>query len=49
MARASRDDLDLEPELEQDAGPEEADQHLFGTDDSHLPSHREELEEVRGR
>ncbi|MCU1474005.1 transcription termination/antitermination protein NusG [Amnibacterium sp.] len=46
MAKSHRDDLDLEPELEQDSGPEEADERLFGTDDSHLPSAQEELEEA---
>ena len=46
MARDPRDDLDLEPEYEQDAGPEEADPALDFTDDSHLPSAREELEQA---
>jgi transcription termination/antitermination protein NusG len=46
VVKSHRDDLDLEPELEQDAGPEEADQHRFGADDSHLPSESEELEEA---
>ena len=46
MAKSHRDDLDLEPELEQDAGPEEADQQLWATDDSHRPSAAEELEEA---
>jgi transcriptional antiterminator NusG len=41
-----RDDLDLEPEYEQDAGPEEADPALNFTDDSHLPSAQEELEQA---
>ena len=46
MARSPRDDLDLEPEYEQDAGPEEADPALDLTDDSHLPSAQEELEQA---
>ncbi|HEV7622833.1 MAG TPA: transcription termination/antitermination NusG family protein, partial [Amnibacterium sp.] len=46
MAKSHRDDLDLEPELEQDSGPEEADERRFGADDSHLPSAQEELEEA---
>ena len=46
MAKSHRDDLDLDPELEQDSGPEEADQHLFAADDSHLPSAQEELEQA---
>jgi transcriptional antiterminator NusG len=46
VAKSHRDDLDLEPELEQDAGPEEADQHRWAADDSHLPSAAEELEEA---
>ncbi|RIX26414.1 transcription termination/antitermination protein NusG [Amnibacterium setariae] len=46
MARDPRDDLDLEPEYEQDAGPEEADPALDFTDDSHLPSAQEELAEA---
>jgi transcriptional antiterminator NusG len=46
LAKSHRDDLDLEPELEQDAGPEEADQDLWATDDSHRPSAAEVLEEA---
>ncbi|MGN6742852.1 MAG: transcription termination/antitermination protein NusG [Amnibacterium sp.] len=46
MAKSHRDDLDLEPELEQDSGPEEADQRQWAVDDSHLPSAQEELEEA---
>jgi transcriptional antiterminator NusG len=43
VAKSPRDDLDLDPEYEQDAGPEEADPALAFTDDSHLPSEQEEL------
>jgi transcriptional antiterminator NusG len=46
VAKSPRDDLDLEPEYEQDAGPEEADPALNFTDDSHLPSAQEELEQA---
>jgi transcriptional antiterminator NusG len=46
VAKSHRDDLDLEPELEQDAGPEEADQHRWADDDSHLPSAAEQLEQA---
>ncbi|MDQ1512358.1 MAG: transcription termination/antitermination protein NusG [Microbacteriaceae bacterium] len=46
MAKSHRDDLDLEPELEQDAGPEEADQDRWAADDSHRPSDAEVLEEA---
>jgi transcriptional antiterminator NusG len=46
VAKSHRDDLDLEPELEQDSGPEEADQNRWGADDSHLPSAQEQLEEA---
>jgi transcriptional antiterminator NusG len=46
VAKSPRDDLDLEPEYEQDAGPEEADPALDFTDDSHIPSAQEELEEA---
>lgn len=48
VPRDPRDDLDLEPEYEQDAGPEEADPALAFTDDSHLPSAQEELEQATG-
>jgi len=48
VPRDPRDDLDLEPEYEQDAGPEEADPALAFTDDSHLPSAQEELEQAVG-
>ena len=44
VPRDPRDDLDLEPEYEQEAGPEEADPSLAFTDDSHLPSRAEQLE-----
>jgi len=46
VPRDPRDDLDLEPEYEQDAGPEEADPALAFTDDSHLPSAQEELQQA---
>ena len=46
MARDPRDDLDLATEYEQDAGPEEADPSLDFSDDSHLPSAQEELEQA---
>jgi transcriptional antiterminator NusG len=46
LAKSHRDDLDLEPEYEQDAGNEESDPALYPADDSHLPSAAEELDEA---
>ncbi|MGT2425472.1 transcription termination/antitermination protein NusG [Amnibacterium kyonggiense] len=46
MAKSHRDELDLEPEYEQNAGPDEGDPELALDDDSHLPSREEELEEA---
>ena len=46
MAKTHRDELDLEPEFEQNAGAEEGDPELALQDDSHIPSSAEELDEV---
>ena len=44
MAKSHRDELDLEPEYEQNAGNDEGDPALALDDDSHLPSRAEQLE-----
>jgi len=46
VAKSHRDELDLETEYEQNAGADEGDPELALTDDSHLPSQEEELEEA---
>jgi transcriptional antiterminator NusG len=44
VPKSQRDDLDLEPQYEQEAGSEEDDPSLDNPDDSHLPSDKEMLE-----
>jgi transcriptional antiterminator NusG len=44
VAKSHRDELDLEPEYEQNAGADEGDPELALADDSHLPSRAEQLE-----
>lgn len=44
MAKSHRDELDLEPEYEQNAGADEGDPQLALADDSHLPSRAEQLD-----
>lgn len=46
MPKSHRDELDLDPEYEQNAGADEGDPELALADDSHLPSREEELEEA---